>query len=83
MSPQPDLPKRVGTAGCAIGLRVALELGVQVPLDEIPANEFYAMLMLGEEWERFERMQVSRRTHLSVRSVFFGVRLSCIGLGSA
>jgi hypothetical protein len=39
----------------AIELRGALKLGVQLTLDDLRADEFYAMLMLEEEWDKHER----------------------------
>lgn len=39
----------------ALELRAALNLGVSIGLDDIRADEFYAMLLLDEERERLER----------------------------
>jgi hypothetical protein len=39
----------------AIDMRAALNLGVQVGLDEIGADEFFAMLILEEERELLDR----------------------------
>jgi hypothetical protein len=39
----------------AIDMRAALNLGVHIGLDEIPANEFYAMLILDEERDQLDR----------------------------
>ncbi|MDR1727898.1 MAG: hypothetical protein LBT74_08270 [Acidobacteriota bacterium] len=50
--------------GRAAELNAALKLGVRVTLDEIDADEFYAMLVIAEEvakWEA-ERMEKQRFT---------------------
>jgi len=39
----------------AIDLRAALKLGVRTGLEEIRADEFYAMLILAEDWEQLDR----------------------------
>ncbi len=39
----------------ALDLRAALNLGIQVGLDEIPANEFYTMLILDDERDQLDR----------------------------
>lgn len=39
----------------AIELRMALKLGVEIGLDEIPADEFKVMTLIETEAERFER----------------------------
>ena len=41
----------------AIDLRTALRLGVSLSLDDIAANEFFAMLTIEEEQDRLEREQ--------------------------
>ena len=41
----------------ALDLRAALKLGVKVGMDEIAADEFYAMLIIEEEQDRLEREQ--------------------------
>jgi len=38
-------------------IRSALKLGMRIGMDEIGADEFYAMLILEEERERLEREQ--------------------------
>ena len=43
----------------ALDLRAALKLGVKVSLDEIRADEFYAMLILEEEKEQLDRERVN------------------------
>jgi len=42
----------------ALDLRTALRLGVSLSLDDIAANEFFAMLIIEEEQDRLEREQV-------------------------
>lgn len=37
----------------AIDLKCALKLGIHISLDEIRANELYAMLVIEEEADRF------------------------------
>jgi hypothetical protein len=44
----------------AIDLRSALKLGVRIGLDEIRADEFFAMLILEEEREIWERTKFGR-----------------------
>jgi len=39
----------------ALDLRAALKLGVNLGLEQIPADEFYAMLILEEERDRLDR----------------------------
>ena len=39
----------------ALDLRAALKLGVNLGLEQIPADEFYAMLVLEEERDRLDR----------------------------
>jgi hypothetical protein len=39
----------------ALDLRAALNLGIHIGLDDIPANEFYALLILEDERDRLER----------------------------
>jgi hypothetical protein len=46
----------------ALDLMGALRLPVSIGLDEIPADEFYAMLILEAERDRLERETVSRST---------------------
>ena len=41
----------------AIDLRTALRLGVSLSLDDIAANEFFAMVIIEEEQDRLEREQ--------------------------
>ena len=41
----------------ALDLRAALKIGVSLSLDEIAADEFYAMLIIEEEQDRLEREQ--------------------------
>ena len=36
-------------------MRAALNLGIHVGLDEIPADEFYAMLILDDERDALDR----------------------------
>lgn len=36
-------------------LRAAMRAGLQVALDDLAADEMYALLILDEEWERLER----------------------------
>lgn len=38
----------------ALDLRAALKLGVHITLDEIRADEFYAMLIVEEERDKFD-----------------------------
>ena len=45
--------------GCAVDLRAALKLGVHIPLNEIRADEFFAMLILDEEHGQLDRERVS------------------------
>ena len=42
----------------ALDLRAALRLGVSLPLNDIAADEFFAMLIIEEEQDRLEREQV-------------------------
>ena len=44
----------------ALDLRAALKLGVKVGLDEICADEFYALLVLDEERDRLDREAIPR-----------------------
>jgi hypothetical protein len=39
----------------AIDLMSALKLGVQTPMADIPADDFYAMIAIAEERDSFER----------------------------
>jgi hypothetical protein len=39
----------------AIELRAALNLGISIGLEDLRADEFYTMLLLDEERERYER----------------------------
>ena len=41
----------------ALDLRAALRIGVSLSLDEIAADEFFAMLIIEEEQDRLEREQ--------------------------
>jgi hypothetical protein len=43
----------------ALDLRAALKLGVRISLEEIRADEFYAMLILEEEKEQLDRERVN------------------------
>jgi hypothetical protein len=43
----------------ALDLRAALKLGFAVSLEEIGADEFYAMLVLEEETEQLERERLN------------------------
>jgi hypothetical protein len=36
----------------------ALKLGVRALMDEVLADEFYAMLIIAEEWELLERKKI-------------------------
>ena len=42
----------------ALDLRAALKLGIHVALDDIRADEFYAMLILEDEREKLDREQL-------------------------
>ena len=44
---------------CALDLRAALKLGIHLGLDDIRADEFYAMLILEEARDRQEREKLS------------------------
>jgi hypothetical protein len=44
----------------ALDLRAALNLGIHVGLDEVPANEFYAMLILDDERDQLDRERANR-----------------------
>jgi len=41
-----------------------LKLGIRLGLDELRADEFYAMLILAEEQERLEHEKLPRSGHL-------------------
>jgi len=41
----------------ALDLRAALKLGVPIGLDEIRADEFYAMLILEDERDQLDRQR--------------------------
>jgi len=43
----------------SLDLRAALKLGVRISLDEIRADEFYAMLILEEERERLDQERIN------------------------
>jgi hypothetical protein len=43
----------------ALDLRAALKLGIHLTLDDIRADEFYAMLILGDEREKLDREQLN------------------------
>jgi hypothetical protein len=45
----------------ALDLRAALKLGVRIGLDEIRADEFWAMLTVEEERERYDRERFEDR----------------------
>ena len=45
----------------ALDLRAALNLGIHIGLDDVRADEFYAMLILDEERDQLERER--RSTH--------------------
>ena len=36
-------------------MRAALNMGIHIGLDEIPANEFYTMLILDDERDQLDR----------------------------
>lgn len=42
----------------ALDLRAALKLGVRIGLDEIRADEFYALLILEDEQEQLDRERI-------------------------
>ena len=42
----------------ALDLRAALKLGIHLGIDDIRADEFYAMLILEEEREKLDREQM-------------------------
>ncbi len=44
----------------ALELRAAMKLGAHVTLDDIPADEFYAMLTLEEEQEDRDRERLPK-----------------------
>jgi hypothetical protein len=41
-------------------LHAALKLGVQIGLDEMPSDEFYALLVLEQERDKLDREKLSR-----------------------
>mgnify|MGYP007011071177 CR=1 FL=1 len=43
----------------ALDLRAALKLGIRISLDEIAADEFYALAVLEEEREAFDRERLN------------------------
>jgi len=43
----------------ALELRAALNLGIHITLDDIPANEFYTMLILDDERDQLERERIN------------------------
>jgi hypothetical protein len=43
----------------ALDLRAALKLGIHLGLDDIRADEFYAMLILEDEREKLDREQLN------------------------
>ena len=43
----------------ALDLRAALKLGIHLTLDDIRAEEFYAMLILEDEREKLDREQLN------------------------
>jgi len=45
----------------ALDLRAALKLGFRVGLDEVPADEFYALTLLEDEQARYEEEQAAQR----------------------
>jgi hypothetical protein len=45
----------------ALDLRAALKLGIRISLEEIRADEFYAMLVLEEERERLDQERIDHR----------------------
>ena len=45
----------------ALDLRAALRLGVRIGLDEIPAEEFQALLILDDELDKWEKAQIESR----------------------
>jgi len=44
----------------AVDLHAALKLGVQIGLDEMPADEFYALPVLEQERDKLDREKLSR-----------------------
>ena len=45
----------------ALDLRAALKLGIHLCLDDIRADEFYAMLILEDEREKLDREHMQNR----------------------
>ncbi len=43
----------------ALDLKAALNIGIRIDLDEIRADEFYAMLVLQEERDALDREQMN------------------------
>jgi hypothetical protein len=43
----------------ALDLRAALNVGIHITLDDIPANEFYTMLILDDERDQLERERIN------------------------
>ena len=43
----------------ALDLRAALNLGIRIGLDEVPANEFYTMLILDDERDQLDRERMN------------------------
>jgi hypothetical protein len=44
----------------AIDMRAALKLGIRISLEEIRADEFYALVVLEEERDRLDREKLPR-----------------------
>jgi hypothetical protein len=45
----------------ALDLRAALNLGIHIGLDDIRADEFYAMLILDEERDQLDRERTGQQ----------------------
>ena len=45
----------------ALDLKVALKLGVHIALDDIRADELYAMLIIEEERDRFDEEKAGKK----------------------
>ena len=44
----------------AMNLKTALKLGVHLTLDDIDADELYAMLIIGEERDKFDEEKAGK-----------------------
>jgi len=51
----------VSSSGRTLDLRAALKLGIHLGLDDMRADEFYAMLILEDEREKLDREQMQNR----------------------